>query len=190
MKVKKLRKLLNDTEYIISNRKDYIAVGSEYVHDLISVDKETLKIRYALDTYNEGRKALRHAELVRIWDKLQELINNGEIHDIINNNDEITNPLPVYFIDNGELIETFTEKYGWPNTTIDGTIMHDNVFYRTKKEAIEHGIRESEYYCEYKKESLADLKERVRYTEEEIINANNRLEHFKKLLENERNTDV
>ena len=105
MKARLLKNLLNNTGYSVSNHRDYIAVGSPLCHDLISVNKETLKVKYALDTFREGRKCLEgksnskgENELLFIWDKLHELIENKEINDIINGKDIIKNPLPVFTI--------------------------------------------------------------------------------------------
>ena len=144
MKARLLTKILNNTKYTVNNNQDYIAIGSPLCHDLISVNKKSLKIRYALDTWNEGRLSVKHAneELLFIWDKLQELIDNGQIKDIIDGVDIIENPLPVYTVKKGELIESFTDKYGWPNTTINGEIMYNNVWFKTKQEAIKYGIEE------------------------------------------------
>ena len=144
MKARLLTKILNNTKYTVNNNQDYIAIGSPLCHDLISVNKKFLKIRYALDTWNEGRLSVKHAneELLFIWDKLQELIDNGQIKDIIDGVDIIENPLPVYTVKKGELIESFTDKYGWPNTTINGEIMYNNVWFKTKQEAIKYGIEE------------------------------------------------
>jgi hypothetical protein len=145
MKARLLKKILNDTKYTCNNNTDYIAIGSPLCHDLISVNKKTLKLKYALDTWNEGRAGLvkeNKEEILFIWDKLQELINSGQIQEIINGSDEIENPLPVYTVKNGELIQSFTDKYGWPNTTMDGFIMYENEWYKTRQEAIEYGISE------------------------------------------------
>jgi hypothetical protein len=142
MKARLLRKILNDTNYIINNNDDYIAVGSPLCHDLISVNKKTLKLKYALDTWHDGRSSIKHDELLFIWDKLQELINNGQIKDIIEGHDEIENPLPVFTVRDGKVIKSFTDKYGWPNITIDGDLMYDNTWFKTELEAIEYGIQE------------------------------------------------
>ena len=56
MKARLLKKLLNDTSYSVSNNKEYIAVGSPLCHDLMSVNKETGKVKYALDTFGKGRE--------------------------------------------------------------------------------------------------------------------------------------
>lgn len=142
MKARLLKKILNNTGYIINNNDDYIAVGSPLCHDLISVNKKTLKLRYALDTWHEGRNSLRSEELLFIWDKLQELINNGEIKNIIEGQDEIENPLPVFTVRDGKVVKSFTDQYGWPNITIDGDEMYDNTWFKTELEAIKYGIQE------------------------------------------------
>jgi hypothetical protein len=149
MKARLLRKLLNNTEYSISNHEDYIAVGSPLCHNLISVDTKSLKVTYALDTYREGRKSLEEKtnrkgenELLFIWDKLHELIENGQIQDIINGKDEIKNPLPVFTVIRGDVVESVTDKYGWPNTDDNGVCMYEDTHFPTIEQAIEYGISE------------------------------------------------
>lgn len=160
MKARFLTKLLNDTNYIVNNNRNYIAVGSPMCHDLIKVDKKTLKVKYALDTWNEGRKCLEgksNTELLFIWDKLHELIESGKIKDIIEGNDVLENPLPVFTCDNGILIETYTDKYGWPNTDINGNLMHDNTYFKTKQEAIDYGIEDLESWDKMLTERIEEL---------------------------------
>lgn len=142
MKARLLRRILNDTKYIINNNDDYIAVGSALCHDLITVNKKTLKLKYALDTWHEGRSSIKHDELIFIWDKLQNLINSGEINNIIEGQDKILNPLPIFTVRNGRVVKSFTDKYGWPNVTIDGDLMYENTWFKTELEAINYGIKE------------------------------------------------
>jgi len=177
MKARLLKKILNNTEYTVNNNDEYIAVGSPMCHDLISVNKKTLKLKYALDTWNEGRKCLENKpkDLLFIYDKLQELIDNGQIQDIINGQDEIENPLPVYTIDNGILIETFTDTYGYPNLTIDGFLMYDNEYFKSKKEAVEKGLAECEGWIEMLTERKSEL-------EKEVQTKIDRINHFEKCL--------
>lgn len=176
MKARLLRKLLNNTAYSISNHDGYIAVGSPLCHDLISVSKEKLKLSYALDTYRQGRECFTESsqksestELLFIWDKLTELIKNGEIMDIINGRDFIENPLPVFTVVDGELVESVTDAYGWPNTDDNGICMYKNTHFSTKEQAIEYGIRKYE----------ADIDiglETVKQIEGDLLKLNMRLE--------------
>jgi hypothetical protein len=184
MKARLLRKLLNNTEYSVKNNREYIAVGSPLCHDLISVNKKTLKLKYALDTFGGGRQSVvdrRHPELLFIWDKLQELIDSGQIKEIIEGVDEIENPLPVYTFSDEKLIETHTDKYGWPNTTYDGYPMYENRYFKTKEEAIKEAISEYEYgvvsSTRIVKEREADLQK----AKERLAEDQRSLEYFKSL---------
>jgi hypothetical protein len=163
MKARLLKHILNDTEYSISNDTDKICVGSPLCHDLISVDKKTLKLKYALNTNGDirGGSYDRSDELIFIWDKLQELIDSGEIHAIITEDDVLENPLPVFTCEGGELISTFTDAYGWPNTTITGELMYDNTWFKTDQEAINYGIKENFYYIESIKEQIEQKKKEL-----------------------------
>ena len=147
MKARLLKSILNNTGYTVNQDDECICVGSPLCHDLISVNKKSLKLKYAIDAFREGRGALSkggNSELLFIWDKLQEMIESGEIKDIIDGNDDIENPLPVFTVEDGELVETWTDAYGWPNTTVQGIVMYDNTYFKTKEEAIQYGIEEYE----------------------------------------------
>jgi hypothetical protein len=161
MKARLLSKLLDNPGYIIHDNGTCICVGSPYCSDLISVDKETLKVKYALDTFHKGRAAIKDEVLQCIWDKLHELIETGEIQDIINGKDEIENPLPVFTADDGVLRESVTDAYGWPNTTEDGELMYNNIFFRTKKQAIKRGIESMEAAREMHLETIKDISENL-----------------------------
>lgn len=167
MQARRLKKILNNTNYNISNHPEYIAVGSPLCHDLIKVDKKTLKVSYALDAFNEGRKLLEKKyppsdnELLFIWDKLHELIKTGEIQDIINGKDHIENPLPVFTVKDGQLIESITDAYGWPNTDENGNCMYNNTHFGTREAAIQNGIEtyesERKFYLEKIGETIQKL---------------------------------
>lgn len=182
MKARLLKKLLNDTGYAVSNNTDYIAVGSPLCHNLISVNKETLKVKYALDTFREGRKCFEETsrqsektELLFIWDKLHELIESGEINDIITGRDIIANPLPVFTVVDGQLIESITDKYGWPNTDDNGVCMYENTHFPTKEEAIEYGIKDYNYGCD-------NTEGRLREIESDLSKVRDRLAMYKKYI--------
>jgi hypothetical protein len=161
MKARLLSKLLNNPGYIIHDKGECICIGSSMCDDLISMNKETLKMRYAIDAFNEGRKAIKSEALALIWDKLHELAETGEIQDIINGNDEIENPLPVFIADDGIVRESVTDEYGWPNTTVDGELMYDNVFFPSREQAIKRGIEEMRAARENLMETIRDLSQRL-----------------------------
>lgn len=181
MKARLLKQLCNNINYIYNNNHEYIAVGSSLCHNLISVNKETLKVKYALDTFHEGRESLKNDDLIFIWDKLHELIRTGQIQDIINGTDEIENPLPVFTVEKGQLIETFTDKYGWPNVTIDGHEMYDNTYFKTKKKAIEYGIKDSEAGIKNMEEHMSQQWDDLIKTSNRILREKEYLKHFNSL---------
>ena len=183
MKARKLKKILNNIDYIYSNHKEYIAVGSSLCHDLLSVNKTTLKVRYALDTFREGRKALenRSEELLFIWDKLHELIETGEINDIINVKDNIENPLLVYTVIDGELIESITDEYGWPNVTDDGICMYNNDYFKTKEEAVDYAIKNYGYVIKNSLERITEKEKELIELKDRLSREQNYITHLEKL---------
>jgi len=188
MKARLLKKLLNDTGYSVSNNKEYIAVGSPLCHDLMSVNKETLKVKYALDTFREGRKCFEETsqksektELLFIWDKLHEIIDSGQIQDILNGKDEIENPLPVFTVEDGELVESVTDKYGWPNTDDDGVCMYENTHFPNKKKAIQYGIKEYKAAKENTIDRIKDLQSDLSKVNERLIKYENYIQHLEHL---------
>jgi len=184
MKARLLKKLMNDSGYYPNDNREYIAMGSPLCHDLISVNKKTLEVKYALDTFRKGRESLGNDKLVFIWDKFHELIKNGEIHDIINGVDEIENPLPVWTFDDDGLIETYTDEYGWPNTTYDGKVMYENLHFKTREEAIDKGIREYKASIQYANRRKEDILKNLEEVEEWIQKSQKNLDNFLELKSN------
>ena len=184
MKARLLKKILNNTGYSVGNYKEYIGVGSPLCHNLINVDKKTLTLKYALDTWKDGRNSIDNTELLFIWDKLQELVDNGQIKDIIEGVDEIETPLPVYTIEDSKLVETFTDNYGWPNTTIDGYIMYDNTYFKTKEEAIDYGISECKSAISLYDKILNDDIEKMKEAKSNLSDLNSKL--IELIYQNER----
>lgn len=169
MKVRFLRKILNNTEYIISDHGEYIAVGSVLCHDLIKVEKTSLKLSFALDTFNKGRSSIKNPELEFIWDKLSELIKSGEIQAIINGYDEIETKIPVFYSTHErDIVESYTDELGWPNTTFDGQLMYDNYYFPTREQAVKDAFQ-----CA--KLSKTNLEERIQYLEKDLENLKKRL---------------
>lgn len=154
MKARLLNKLLNTTRPI-ADYGDYIGIGSSLVHNLISIDKRSLKIKYVFETSPEG------AELIIIWDKLHELVRTGEIKEIISGKDEIDPRLPVYTITDGKLISSFTDRYGYPNTDEEGRMQYENTHFPTAIEALEWGIENEDYSLNWKIETRDDLQAKL-----------------------------
>lgn len=162
MKAKLLKELLNNTGYIVHERSGKICVGSPMCPELINVDKKTLELKYSLDTFHNGRKSIDHPKLAFIWDKLSELIESGQIQEIIDGNDEIDETyLPIYVAENGSYEKKYTKAFGYPNVTADGELLYDNTSFKTEIEAIEYAISICGYALESYLERYNEAKEKM-----------------------------
>lgn len=171
MKARALKTALNNTGYIVAEYRKYIGIGSPYVHNLISVNKETFEIKYALDTFHKGRAAISNKELEFIWDKLHEMVESGEINFYLEGEDEVdkNSLLKVYTYSskNGDVIEDYSEEVGWPNITINGKLQHSNTYFASAEEARSAGIKEVEAELDFYKTKLSDMdKERKKLNNE------------------------
>jgi hypothetical protein len=142
VKIRALQKKLK-TEYVIRNKDDKsLTIGSSFIPDLIIVllypTRLTKSFVWRVDGYTDHEK-----ELTRIYLLLQQLVSSGKMGEFLTGKDDIENPLPVYSVKDGCIIEGFTDKYGWPNITDRGYLMYENQFFSTPEAAIEKGIREA-----------------------------------------------
>jgi len=167
MKARYLKKLLNDTRYIVADHGKYICVGSPLCHNLIAVDKNTMKITYALDTWHEGRKSLKDKEeLGQIWDTLAALIASGEMRSIMDDNDVLEHPVPIWFWDSDTLTvverQTEPDSFEWPAVAHDGTQIYENNGFRTRAEAVACGVRNLRARKENFTERVAEKREEIK----------------------------
>jgi len=165
MKARKLKQILN-TDYVVHYCDGKICIASELCHDLISYDPNTKKIRYALDTFHEGRNSIKSDKLVAIWDKLIEMSDTGEINDILFGDDIIENPLPVFHEKGGKVYQAETDEYGYPNTTSYGELMYNNVFFKTFEEARNYGIEGCKNYIYSLTNRIKELSEDIKKLED------------------------
>ncbi|MBT0554284.1 hypothetical protein [Riemerella anatipestifer] len=121
------------------------------------------------------------------WAKLQDTLitdyGNGTLKKILQEPDEYEGDLiPVYGFINDKLIETYCEKIGYPNLTIEGYIAFENVFFTDKSKAIHEKIEELRYmkqlYEEHKKKVLEKYKE----LRKKIIDNDNQIQKLKQEL--------
>lgn len=175
MNVPKLRSHLNGTTRPIGDYGDYIAVGSPLCHDLIKVDKSTMRLSYALDTFRKGREALKDSELLAIWDGLSRLIESGELQSIIDGEDDKTGTVEIYKPENGTVTVKYAKTPGWPNSTTDGEMMYDNAHFTDYQEAVKEGIREHEAHAEFLKNKIEDLEADLLKAKEDL---NTQLKHL------------
>ena len=168
MKARELKKAINADNYIVCECEKYIAIGGSLCHDLISVDKETLKISYALDTFKKGKDSLNSEVLLNIWNKLEELISSEKIKYYIEGEDKLDVHLPVFtFDDDGNTIGTITDEY-------------ENTYFKTIEEAKNKAIRECEAGLNLVKSAKERLQEQLENIEKEEIKYLNNIEKLTK----------
>lgn len=160
MKARLLKKIL-ETERTVHWSDGKVCIASSLCHDIISYNPETKVLRYALDAFGKGRESIRSEELELIWDKMEKVISDGTINEIINGNDEIENPIPVFEAHYGEVFEELTDKIGWPNVTHTGKIMYNNTHFATREEAVRVSIKEAECAINNRLEMVEEYKSKL-----------------------------
>ena len=166
MKLRKLKKLLNDTGYKVQRKfgsinyyddetkHDIICIGSPYIHDIISYDVESKKFGHASSFNPEREKDF--PELVYLWNRMHELAESGELDEIASGNDEIFDPIPVFTFRDYKIVKTFTEKdeFGWPYIDNEGWLMYEDTAFKTEAECIDYAINEMGYWLKMFSENL------------------------------------
>lgn len=182
MKAKLLKQLLN-TERTVQETEKKICISSYWVYDLIAVNKETLKLTYAMDTFHEGRNALKSEELELIWDKLESMIKDGSIREIIDGNDSIEGMKEFYYYD--EISKSVIKSYAdepleYPNVDYTGKIIYDNNHFETEDDAKKYAISRLISSLGYEEEYLIDMIDKEEKTCERIKEIHQSLEKLTK----------
>lgn len=194
MKTYALKKRLK-TEYSVSRDKDFqtkrekICIGSAYCHDLISLFTDNLTFRFAMDTFNKGEEYIlsRGEPLSVIYVELKSMVESGEIKEYLECDDN--GKVPVYYEEDGNIVETYCTEIGWPNTTNDGTLMYNNTHFSDP-------IKCAEYYYgdeDSREWTIDDMNARINQKKEELERAENQLAkeleryaRLKRFLENKK----
>jgi hypothetical protein len=118
------------------SENNVILVGSGFIPDLISIDLGARKITPS-KILHEGDGELQGyiSDFTADLDKLLALAAQDDVFDV---------SLPVYSCKGGVIVEDFCEEYGWPNLTHGGELMYDNQFFKTRQEAVDSGLRNTE----------------------------------------------
>jgi hypothetical protein len=143
-----------DIKHIVAiyEKKDFggrcICIGSYLCHDLMAINILTAKVvkHYDERGYSANEDLVRYDEALKIDEE------NGTLRKLIDVPDVFTASLPVFTVKNGFVVQEFCEKYGWPNTTHSGKIMHENTYFRTRDTAYEYLLKETS--CPFRYSSL------------------------------------
>lgn len=183
MQARKLKKLLN-TGYIVQNCGEYAAIGSAYVHDIIKIDKQTLKIKVWQHATNDDN-------LHALLEKLKEIKDSGELREILDGKDEVVNPLPVFCYRGDQIIESKTDDYEWPSTDDDGYLLYENTTFKTKKDCLSYAFKDLSYSFKSISEQLDRAKEEVAWLQQRTSRETKALsilaDEYAKMLKNHEN---
>jgi len=185
MKIRGLKKHLPENNYLIANHVKYLGVGTVLCHDLLRLDIQTLKIKIALDTWNKGRDYLakKNDSLLKIYDKLQEMISDGSIHEYLTGQDEIEKPIKLYYIKDGKIKSTTTDNFDMENITAEGFLICNYSFFQTQKEAIEYGINSYKNRIKTLSEIAQEKQEFLNETNSKINSSKQYLANLQKLIQ-------
>jgi hypothetical protein len=161
MKALTLRKLLDikkgSENYIVRNYTkdeiDYIAVGEKHWPAVFSVNKKTLEATYQVD----------FCEKSQVFAKLKELVKTDVIHDIINGDDVIENPITVFSVTDGVLIQAEVDPE-MPNVERNGNYLGD--IFPTREEAVADAINKYKGFLKYETSLIKEIKEYLLQMEE------------------------
>ena len=158
MQVRAIKKLLNNTDYTVNNRDGVLCISSPMV-DVIKLDSKTLELSY---WSSDGKPNPKQTELTFIWNTLSQLKDTAEFKILLESDDVIENPIPVFsYDDNGNILESETDELYWPNTTKEGFLMCDNVWFDERSKAIEKAISETKIGIKWAKESIEELEAKL-----------------------------
>lgn len=164
MKVRALNKVIK-TNYILHNSDGCLCVGSPFLPKIITVNAETLEMKYDFAQAWENQrfslarepKTEYNTELLRIWDILDVMCMSGEIRQYLDGKDDIENPVTVYSVEGTRIVEHITDALEWPNTTDDGVLMYNNEFTSDYQKAVEMAKSEATAWIDMLKGDISRL---------------------------------
>lgn len=185
MKIRLLKKLLvlNCTDIIVHCDENNIYIGLKNydcgygTKDLV-LDINTMKIRIIKE----------YSRTIEIYhDKLQKLIDNGKILEVLDGDDPIDGMVKVYSIEQGKLKESYCEPFikdesdivkGFRklNITSSGRLIYRNKYFESKIDALTNGVKiQQELICSIENQigqldiKKIELLETLKYLKENII---------------------
>lgn len=108
-------------------------IGSPYVPDQLIVDM-------AAGQVVKAREGMMSPDVACVARRMRS--EGQEVMRLFAAEDQFGETRPVYTYGDGEVEELQTEhEVGWPNNTTCGLLMYDNMFFATRREALEAGVR-------------------------------------------------
>lgn len=128
-----------------------ICIGSPYIHNIIVIGKDG-KVKKRYDGCCNDDLSRYQAEMDTDPTLLRMLVQQQ---------DSFGKLVKVYTHSDGDVIEKWCEKIGWPNITCDGELMHDNTFSTDKQKVVEWAKKEAEAVIRLWQEQKKSAKDRL-----------------------------
>lgn len=168
-------------EHLVQKTEKGICIGSSCHHDIIVINMEgQIVTKYKNRKYNDGWST--NEDLKRYQEEMIIDEENGELKKLIDLKDGFGVLFPIFTVDDGVLIETFCEKYDYPNTTIEGFLIYENTFFKTREEAIEYALRDCQGWIKMLEKRKIELEEEIFKKDEKIKTIQKRLVNLKSLM--------
>lgn len=174
MKARELQKHLG-TDRCVHMKNGCIYVASFLCHELFELNVETGAVTYAL----AKQPANSDTELQNLMGALESLTATEREY-YWNGVDDIENPITLYYIDdNGNVQTTTTDSLEFPSVTIDGVLIYENAHFKTKKEALESALSNTDAELYYREKSLIDQRQELAKNEARIAECHDKLGKIK-----------
>ena len=143
-------------DHIVQIDGKFLHIGSSYVHDLVSVDLETGKVK---------ENSTFSGFLAKNYPSLKDA-SSKEILEILKQEDTFSENLPVYTYDRSNIIESKCETYGYPNLTHEGKIMYENIYFKKRKDAVKAAQKNVKAELEFVDSRIKEMKKEIANYEE------------------------
>ena len=160
MKSRALRERLGipkDSWIICEPDDTYCWIGNGYIPDMIRIVTSTGRVD--LLKYLDPACLKLPDKLVPVLEELKRMSDSGELREFTQGNDEIENPISVFFAEDGTVVEEVTDESGWPNVTHTGKVMYENTAFKTRKEAAQYGMEQAKSYTKFAEEEVKKLED-------------------------------
>lgn len=169
MQAKRLKDLL-DTDMIVSLdiTNNLILIGSDYITDIIKINTDDNIMIYSMGLRYKDRSEITSQKILTIWDKLQVLLDDGTLADIMSKDDVLDNPAIVYRVIDGELKTFKATGDKFPHTLLNGELIYNNVYFRDPCTALIHAYSENALSVKYNKREINEISKRLNILHAEV----------------------
>lgn len=151
-------------DWIVQVCDGMILIGSEYVSDLIKIDRE-----FTISTSGWTRNQ-------KIANLFNRLINDREkVRSLILEPDKFGPLTTVYTYTNSAIVEKQCETVGYPNVCTDGELQCENIHSTDRSQVVEWAIKAAQFRIKLKRERVDRLQEELAEAKAQLIESENNL---------------